>query len=57
MAGPGFTCWRISAGPQESRIDPARLHDWPHDKVPDFHIIGIECPDGTGPVAHRAGGA
>lgn len=37
-------------GAGESRID-GTAHDWSHDRVPDFHIIGVECPD-AGPVAH-----
>ena len=37
-------------GADESRID-GMAHDWRHDRVPAFHIIGVECPD-DGPVAH-----
>ena len=37
-------------GAAESRID-GQAHDWGHDRVPDFHIIAVECPD-AGPVAH-----
>lgn len=35
-------------GPDESRMDGV-AGDWAHDRVPDFHIIGIACPD-AGPV-------
>lgn len=31
-------------GESESRID-GRADDWTHDRVPDFHIIGVACPD------------
>ena len=31
-------------GEAESRID-GRAESWTHSRVPDFHIIGIACPD------------
>ena len=31
-------------GVAESRLD-GRARSWSHDRVPDFHIIGIACPD------------
>ncbi|MGB1873020.1 MAG: precorrin-6y C5,15-methyltransferase (decarboxylating) subunit CbiE [Candidatus Puniceispirillaceae bacterium] len=31
-------------GATESRLD-GRADEWPHDHVPDFHIIGIACSD------------
>lgn len=31
-------------GASESRLD-GRAESWTHDRVPDFHIIGIACPD------------
>jgi precorrin-6Y C5,15-methyltransferase (decarboxylating) len=31
-------------GASESRLD-GRAESWTHDRVPDFHIIGIGCPD------------
>ena len=31
-------------GVAESRLD-GRAEGWAHDRVPDFHIIGIACPD------------
>jgi len=37
-------------GTDETRID-GTAHDWQHDDVPAFHIIGVECPD-DGPVVH-----
>ena len=41
-------------GAAESRFD-GRARGWTHDRVPDFHIIGIACPDevpaGAGLVA------
>lgn len=33
-------------GESEARID-GRADDWTHDRVPDFHIIGVACPDGV----------
>lgn len=35
-------------GEDEARID-GTADSWQHDSVPDFHIIGISCPD-AGPV-------
>ena len=37
-------------GSDEARID-GTADGWTHDRVPDFHIIGIECPD-AGLVPH-----
>ena len=31
-------------GALESRLD-GRAESWTHDRVPDFHILGIACPD------------
>lgn len=37
-------------GADEARFD-GTAQDWQYDRVPDFHIIGVECPD-AGPVTY-----
>ena len=40
-------------GAAESRLD-GRAEGWAHDRVPDFHIIGIACPDEVSAAAGLA---